>query len=436
MKSFLIEGRQSAAYNDSAFGAMDACRRDMIEFPDLTVNATAGTFWGADGRIAAYKTVYDLYDSIDPKRKAAYATDLLGNKDYRDAVFEWLNRLGNIRTAHSVIASPGGTGAVAFGVFNCVEKGDELLIPDIGWINYRVMAEECGAVPAYYSFLEGAEGAACNGSAAAERNGSADAESQGRLGIADLKAQSCRIMGKQGRLTVVINDPCQNPTGASFGPELWTDLMTFYNELSAQGPVVIINDIAYLDYSEDPENATRYFDAFGGLSENVVVLLAFSCSKLLTVYGLRLGACVILTQKQEDADSLQAAFVRYARSNWGTVNNSLMQCFVEIVRDHKDALLAEKQQAIDALSERSRAFIEASLACGLELYPYFGGFFVTVRVSDPGLLQRFDAELKKDHIYGVKYPGGMRFAICALQPATCATLPARVKAALERAEGL
>ena len=108
MKSFLIEGRQSAAYNDSAFGAMDARRRDMIEFPDLTVNATAGTFWGADGRIAAYKTVYDLYDSIDPKRKAAYATDLLGNKDYRDAVFEWLNRLGNIRTAHSVIASPGG----------------------------------------------------------------------------------------------------------------------------------------------------------------------------------------------------------------------------------------------------------------------------------------------------------------------------------------
>ncbi len=436
MKSFLIEGRQSAAYNDSAFGAMDACRRDMIEFPDLTVNATAGTFWGADGRIAAYKTVYDLYDSIDPKRKAAYATDLLGNKDYRDAVFSWLNRLGNIRTAHSVIASPGGTGAVAFGVFNCVEKGDELLIPDIGWINYRVMVEECGAVPAYYSFLEGAEGAACNVSAAdAERRGSADAAAQSRLGIADLKAQSRRIMEKQGRLTVVINDPCQNPTGASFGPELWADLMEFYNELSAQGPVVIINDVAYLDYSEDPENATRYFDAFGGLSENVAVLLAFSCSKLLTVYGLRLGACVILTQKQEDADSLQAAFVRYARSNWGTVNNSLMQCFVEIVRDHKDALLAEKQQAIDALSERSLAFIEASRACGLELYPYFGGFFVTVRVSDPGLLQRFDAELKKDHIYGVKYPGGMRFAICALQPATCASLPARVKAALERAEG-
>ena len=419
MKRFLIEGRQSAAYNDSAFGAMDACRRDMIEFPDLTVNATAGTFWGADGRIAAYKTVYDLYDSMDPKRKAAYATDLLGNKDYRDAVFSWLNRLGNIRAAHSVIASPGGTGAVAFGVFNCVEKGDELLIPDIGWINYRVMAEECGAVPAYYSFLEGG----------------ADAESQGRLGIADLKAQSRRIMEKQGRLTVVINDPCQNPTGASFGPKLWAELMDFYNKLSAQGPVVIINDIAYLDYSEDPENATRYFDAFGGLSENVAVLLAFSCSKLLTAYGLRLGACVILTQKQEDADSLQAAFVRYARSNWGTVNNSLMQCFVEIVRDHKDALLAEKQQAIDALSERSRAFIDASQACGLELYPYFGGFFVTVRVPDPGLLPRFDAELKKDHIYGVKYPGGMRFAICALQPATCATLPARVKAALERAEG-
>ena len=423
---FLIKGRECAAYDDSAFGAMDACRRDMLEFPDLTVNATAGTFWGADGKIAAFRSVYSVYDAMDPKRKAAYATDLLGNRDYREAVFDWLNRLGNIKAAHGVIASPGGTGAVALGVFNCVEKGEELLIPDIGWINYKVMAEECGAVPAYYCFLEEAQ--------PQSRLSIADLKAQSRLSIADLKAQSRRIMEKQGRLTVIINDPCQNPTGASFGPQLWAELMDFYNELSKAGPVVIINDIAYLDYSEDPQNATRYFDAFSSLSENVALLLAFSCSKLLTVYGLRLGACVVLTKEQEAADSMIAAFVRYARSNWGTVNNSLMQCFVEIMRDHKEELLAEKQEAIDSLKSRSSAFIKASGECGLQLYPYFGGFFITVRAENPQLLALFDAELKKDHIYGVKYPGGMRFAVCCLSESVCSSLPARIKAAIDRAK--
>ena len=407
---FIRKGRDFSTFVDGAFGQMLACRKDMQLHPDLTINATAGSLCGPDGKVTAYKTVYKVFDSIDPSVKASYASAVEGPEDYRNAVFNWLNRLGNIKLAHRVVASAGGTGAVALSAFNCSCPGEDILLPDMGWINYRIMAQECDCGFVTYDLMEGVE-----------------------LSLKDLKEKSRMLMEKQGRLVVIINDPCENPTGATYGVERWTELVAFYNELSKKGPVVIINDIAYLDYDFDCDNATAYLGCFNDISENVAVMLCFSCSKLLTAYGMRLGALVALAQKDEDAEALSSTCIRYGRTNWGNTNNGLMACFVEIMKNHKEELLAEKRQAIESLKARSEAFVSGCREHGVEIFPYLGGFFITVRVEDPALLDRVTDKLIEDHIYTVKYPKGIRFAICSMSLEDCKVAPARIRKAFDKA---
>jgi aspartate aminotransferase/aromatic-amino-acid transaminase len=208
----------------------------------------------------------------------------------------------------------------------------------------------------------------------------------------------------------------------------------FYNKLSEKGPVVIINDMAYLDYDFDCGHATEYLGCFNEISENVAVMVAFSCSKLLTAYGMRLGALIALAKKDEDAEALSSTCIRYGRTNWGNVNNGLMAAFVEIMRNHREELIAEKQEAIESLKARSEAFVSGCRQQGVDIFPYLGGFFITLRVEDPALLDKFTEKLIEDHIYTVKYPRGIRFAICSMSLEDCKVAPARIRAALDRAK--
>lgn len=408
---FIRRGRDFSTFVDGAFGQMLACRRDMQLYPELTINATAGSLCGEDGKVTAYRTVYKVFDSVDSAVKASYATAVEGPPEYREEVFKWINRLNNIKIPHRVVASAGGTGAVALSAFNCSNPGEEILIPGMGWINYRIMVDECDCRLALYDLLDGDE-----------------------LSTGDLMAQSRRIMESQGRLVVVINDPCQNPTGATFGKERWRELVAFYNELSESGPVVIVNDMAYLDYDFDYGRSTEYLECFNDITENVAVLLAFSCSKLLTAYGMRLGALVALAKRDEDAEALSSTCIRYGRTNWGNVNNGLMAAFVEIMRNHREELIAEKQEAIESLKARSEAFVDGCRQEGIDIYPYFGGFFITVRVEGPELLDKAVEKLAEDHIYTVKYPKGIRFAVCSMRLKDCKAAPPRIRAALDKAK--
>ncbi len=220
-------------------------------------------------------------------------------------------------------------------------------------------------------------------------------------------------MDRQNKVVMIINDPCQNPLGTTFGQNLWHDLITYLNELSKDGPVLIINDIAYIDYSYDWQNATAYMSEFNNISENVAVVIAMSCSKTLSAYGMRLGEAIILAKEQTTVDRLFNVFIRYARANWGSVNNAMQETFVKVVTENLDEFLAEKQIAINNLKERTDLFIKQANECGLPIYPYKEGFFVTIKI-DQDKLASYDKALNENHIYGVPFTKGLRVAICGL----------------------
>ncbi len=401
---FIKEYLEYSEYTDAAFNASRRAKQDQD--PDK-INATVGCYWDDEG-LKAFDTVYDTYNTIPNKTKAAYAGGIQGNANFNEAIWSWINRLDNITLYHRGVASPGGTGAIALPISNCLEKNNTLLVPDISWGTYKVMAKQNGLKLASYPVFV-----------------------DGKLSVEGIKEKASEMMELQHKVAIVINDPCQNPLGTSLGTELWKDLIAHLNELSKQGPVMIINDIAYIDYAYDWQNATDYMSAFNDISENVVVFVAMSCSKTLSAYGMRMGEVIILSKEAETADHLYNTFVRYARANWSSINNSMQETFVKVVDEKKDEFLAEKQIAIDNLRERTELFVKQANECGLPMYPYQEGFFITLNISNDILDQYWEA-LSEQHIYGVPFNNGLRLAVCSLRMDQIDGLAYKLKEVLDR----
>ena len=407
--AFLRYGVDFSTYSDNGFNAGKLAREAMARNPKGTVNATVGSMRNEENEILAFNTVYDTYATIPDGRKASYAGGIQGNADFCETVFNWVNRLDNIHIPHQVVATPGGTGALSASIANVTNRYESILISDIAWGSYKVMAGQFDLKVETYKLVE-----------------------DGKASINDMKIKCQKLMDQQGKVVMIINDPCHNPTGLSMGTELWKELITFLNELSKQGPITLINDIAYFDYALDYDNATAYMSAFNDISENVAIVIAFSCSKTLTAYGMRVGSAIILAKKQETADHFYNSFLRTARAFWSNVNNGFMDCFVKLVKEHKDEFMAEKKKAVNLLRERSEIFIKEAEECGLPLYPYSEGFFITVHIEDKDLLNRYYENLNKADIYTVKFSSGIRVAICSVSKEKCAGLAKRMKEILDK----
>lgn len=136
---------------------------------------------------------------------------------------------------------------------NTLEPGQTLIIPEIAWGSYALMAQMNNLEVARYNLF---------------RDGKFDVES--------LKETCRKVMEKQDKLTLIINDPCHNPTGYSLSDEEWKEVISFLNECSKTHPVILINDIAYIDFSYRKKQARDYMENFNDISDDVVVCIAFS----------------------------------------------------------------------------------------------------------------------------------------------------------------
>ncbi len=70
----------------------------------------------------------------------------------------------------------------------------------------------------------------------------------------------------------------------------------------------MLNDIVYIDYSYDVDHSRDYIKTFDAFNENVFVVIAFSCSKSLTSYGLRCGAAILMAKTKEAVRSVEIVF--------------------------------------------------------------------------------------------------------------------------------
>lgn len=394
---------------DTVFAVVNLAKEDIrLNGKENVVDATIGSLYDEQGQLVALHSVFDHYDKIPHQTKAAYASSFSGNASFRSQVWNWLLQGRTLNCAHSVIATPGGSGAVSSTFCNILEENQTVVLPDIAWGSYKLMASQNNLKALTYSMFE-----------------------QDHFNLTSFKKTCLQVLEQQNKLLVVINDPCHNPTGYSLTHQEWEEVIHFLNECSKKVPCVLLNDIAYIDYGLDTEHTRDYLDCFNQLSDNVLAVVAFSCSKTCTSYGLRCGAAIMIGKNADKVRETEIVYEKTARAMWSNIPNAAMDNFTWVTTENLTAFMEEKAQYIELLRKRSSRFIQEAQACALPIYPFKEGFFVTIKIEDKALLDRFHDALIANHIYTVKVNQGIRVGLCSLSVEKTQGLAKRMKTILE-----
>lgn len=401
--AFLNEASNGKKMVDKVFKAAVKAREAKEKFgDDKVVDATLGTLFDENGTFVAFDSVWTPYESIDKIQKAKYAASIQGNPGYRDSVYKWL--FGEEEMNCEIVVSPGGAGSISSSMHNFLNPGQSVIKPSQGWGPYKTMAKEFDLNLVSYNLFK-----------------------DQKFDIEDFKNTLTKVMKKEGKVFVIINDPCHNPTGYTMSEQEWDQVITFVNTLSKSGPVIILNDIAYVDYSPNQE-WKKHFLKYRDLNENVMAIISFSLSKTFTAYGARIGASVAVCNNKDELAKFKDAAIYSARSIWSTCNNSVMELFHQIVND-KELLknyLDEKQYYINLLQERAEIFVSESNDCGLELYPFKEGFFATIKLDD-SIKEETNLKLQENNIFCVEVDGGLRVALCSVPKKKLKGLAQKIK---------
>ena len=405
--NFIKESADKNPIVDTVFAIVRKANAAKEEFgAENVIDATLGSLYDETGNLVAMKSVFTSFDEVTPKQKAGYAAGFLGNADFRTLCTNWT--VAGTSLASSVIATPGGTGAVSLGIGEFLEVGETVVIPDIAWTSYAIMAQDKQLKAVKYNMFD----------------------ENDNFNLASIKAAVSALKGKQNRIVLVINDPCHNPTGYSMSKAEWVELIGFLNEVGKTTPCIILNDIAYIDFAYDLEHSRDYMKNFEALSENVMVVVAMSCSKTLTSYGMRCGAAVLAAKSAESVKQAEIVFEKSARAIWSNVNNGAMHNFCNVIKNHYEEFMAEKAEYISLLKQRSDIFVTEAAECSLPLYPYKEGFFITVKV-DNAVRQQYHDALMANNIFTVQVDKGIRVAVCSLPVAKAKGLAAKMKQILD-----
>ncbi|MGN1398946.1 MAG: pyridoxal phosphate-dependent aminotransferase [Erysipelotrichaceae bacterium] len=391
----------ATAYADSNEAIFDLNRKaKQLQSQNIAVyNATIGSLYNEDGSLFTFDSFYKAYEQISQQDKSRYCEAIEGSELFLDSLYQHINQNNNLKLCHRQIATAGGTGAlsIAFSLF--LNPNQSILLPQTGWSNYTVMAENYHLKPVYYALTD----------------------NDNKIDLTDLMLKSLQIIKKQHKLVVVINDPCQNPTGISIGENNWKILIAYFNRLKEYGNVVIINDIAYIDYAYN--NPYGYLTHFNSMQDNLLSIIAYSCSKAVSGYGYRVGMALIAASDEKEVNRVFNCFKRKTRCLYSNVNNGFMLAYGKMMTEYRQEYQAELSLAVSLLKKRSEAFIKEAGNNNLPIYPYKEGFFITVKVEDVAKLTKLNEKLIENNVFAVKVNRGIRFSICSLTIEQCQKLP-------------
>ncbi|WP_319371760.1 aminotransferase class I/II-fold pyridoxal phosphate-dependent enzyme [uncultured Ilyobacter sp.] len=408
MKTLLTENSKDKMVEDTVFKVVAEAMNAVKIHGDKVVNATLGSLSDENGNLVTMESVWEEYKNIDVKELASYSASFRGEADYIEAIEKWVFQGVKKEFFNGIVATPGGSGAVSTTFKNYLGRGETVLLPEIGWGPYWLMAKEFGFETEEYSLFDG-----------------------NAFNMESFKCRCKGIMEKQGKILAVINDPCHNPTGYSLTTDEWKNIIDFMEELSKKGPVILLDDIAYMDFSKERERVIKVMEELNDRNKNFLVVFAFSISKTLTAYGLRVGAQVAVSSSQEVIDDFIRANEISARAVWSNIPKGGMKLFARLILDKnkKEAVSRERNSYIELLKERSDIFISEAHEVGLPVYPYREGFFVTIKVEDVDKQKEIHKKLKENLIYTILVNKGIRVAVCSLPKRKIKGLAKRIKEA-------
>ena len=376
---------------------------------EKVVNATVGSILDEDEKLSVLPSVLETLRNLPDSEFAAYAP-ILGTPDYLEsaiqAAFKEYRPEGYIKAA----ATPGGSGALRQTIWNYSEIGDTILTSDWYWGPYKTLAEENLRKLSVFSLFN----------------------NEKRFNLNSFEMKVKELMTRQNSLVILLNSPAQNPTGYALSDEEWEQVIMIIKReaLDKSKKITLICDIAYIDYAGKASDTRRFMRLFSGLPSNVLVVVAFSISKSLTMYGLRTGAAVCVSSDKGVVEEFSGVFEASNRGTWSNGTRCGMKLLSVIMND-KELLRKvdeEREQVRLLLEKRAEVFTNEAKSVKLDICPYNAGFFVTIPAAQS---EESCKLLKKDNIFAVPMSRGIRFAICSVPLYKMKGIAEKIKKAVE-----
>ena len=395
--SSVIPAARHRAGNDPIFilNAEAAQRRAAGE---SIVNATIGALMTDDGALAVMPSALDAFARAQTARSAGYAP-ISGHPDFRRAVIQSLFGGSPLAEQATAVATPGGTGAIYQAAVNFLEPGQKLLTSSYFWGPYRAITAHAGrGIETFQMFGD-----------------------DGAFDVGGLARAMERQAADQGRVLVVLNFPCHNPTGYSLSRAEWGEVSDVVARVGARVPVTVLIDAAYMRYGGDA--ATAWVDSVGDLLRAATVLVAWTASKSFTQYGSRIGALVALHRDPAELLQIDNALGYTCRATWSNCNHVGQLAVAELLTDTRliEQSDAERDELLALLQGRIDVFNREASSAGLRTPRYDSGFFVAVFTPDSEVTARV---MREAGVYVVPMEGAVRVALCCTPAAVIPTLTA------------
>lgn len=373
------------------------------------INSTIGMLADEHDDFYTFKAVKEVMKTIDDYDMFAYS-DTDGGETFHQAILSWVfgdkRCLDNKYT--SVIATPGGSGAISCTFANYLEGGDRVLVPNHMWETYITFAKERGCDHLAYELFD----------------------EYGNFNIKSLKECIDTVKDQQKHILIVLNDPCENPTGFCMSDTDYDNLVSLIKEYH-QYKIVLLIDMAYFDYySDNPAIIRNRYQKLINLGGNVLCVFSFSGSKTFGLYGLRIGAAIGVCSDLAEIKHLKDAFTFSARGMWSSSSSLGIAIISHILLNEKWRKMFESEliEVSSILGKRADAFLNNAKEVGLPILPFERGFFACVPTKNPvGLMNA----LHQDKVYVVVTKTCIRIALCAISLEEAARLPKIIKNRME-----
>jgi aromatic-amino-acid transaminase len=384
--STLIPASQERPGDDPIFALNNEAQARAAQGEDV-LNATLGALFTDAGELAVMRTVHEELQAVPAVNAAAYAP-IRGAAVFLDGVLSDLSAGTALEGLGVGAATPGGTGAIYEAIVNFLEPGDSLLTTSYYWSPYKILADHSRRGVETFGMFNG----------------------QGELDVEALERAALALMERQGRLLLILNTPCHNPTGYSLHAGEYERLGDCLERIAERGPVTLLLDLAYEKFAS--RKSARWQPLAERLMGKVQVICAWTASKGFTQYGSRIGAIIAFHPDAGERKRLENALGYTCRGTWSNCNHLGMQAVGRILEDSRLRARAdaERDGFFRLLDARVEAFNRHAAARGLVYPRYEGGFFVSVFTDDPfSVVERTKAE----GVFLVPLAGAVRVALCA-----------------------
>ncbi|MGL4949347.1 MAG: pyridoxal phosphate-dependent aminotransferase [Anaeroplasmataceae bacterium] len=368
-------------------------REKKLNNPNV-IDATLGMLYDDKNQLFVFNTVEKIIKTLSKSEMYPYGI-ASGDKDFHEAVKKWVFKetLTEVESKSniSVIATPGGTGALSNTFSNYLNLNDVVLFPNYMWSNYKQIATEEHLNFDTYNLFD----------------------DYNRFNIVDLEKKCQLLKSKQERILIVVNDPCQNPTGYTMKYDEWVSLISLVNSLSKDGtPVILVYDMAYIDYDKRGLAASRKnLKLFSTLNDSALCVIAFSASKTLGLYGFRVGAQIAISKNEQVITDFINANEYSSRAKWSATSLIGMNIVKHVFLNNLSDFEKELSVASKLIVERAELLIDEASRNKVETLPYDCGFFVTIPAVNP---QKLVDYLVDNDIYVLALENAIRVAVSSI----------------------